>query len=75
MVTNNGKDRSLCANLSAANTLTEDHFDVPENKSAIENASFYLITVSSKLNCILYRVIDILKMQYVIINIIFNHIN
>lgn len=50
MVTNNGKDRSLCANLSAAKTFTEDHFDVPENKSIIENASFYLITVSKAFN-------------------------
>ncbi|XP_025195500.1 adenosine kinase 1-like [Melanaphis sacchari] len=44
IVTNNGKDRSLCANLSAAETFTEDHLDVPENKIIIENAKFYLAT-------------------------------
>lgn len=44
IVTNNGKDRSLCANLSAAQTFTEDHLDVPENKAIIENAKFYLVT-------------------------------
>jgi len=44
-VTNNGKDRSLCANLSAAQTFTEDHLNVPENKAIIENAKFYLVTV------------------------------
>lgn len=46
IVTNNGKDRSLCANLSAAQTFTEDHLEVPENKAIIENAQFYLVTVS-----------------------------
>jgi hypothetical protein len=50
VVTNNGKDRSLCANLSAAKTFTEDHLEVPENKSIIENASFYLVTVSIEFN-------------------------
>ncbi|CAI6362117.1 unnamed protein product [Macrosiphum euphorbiae] len=44
IVTNNGKDRSLCANLSAAETFTECHLDVPENKAIIENAKFYLVT-------------------------------
>lgn len=44
IVTNNGKDRSLCANLSAAQTFSEDHLDVPENKAIIENAKFYLVT-------------------------------
>jgi len=37
----------LCANLSAAETFTEDHLDVPENKAIVENAKFYLVTVSS----------------------------
>lgn len=46
IVTNNGKDRSLCANLSAAQTFTVDHLDVPENKTIIENAKFFLVTVS-----------------------------
>lgn len=44
IVTNNGKDRSLCANLSAAQTFTEDHLEVPENKAIIENAQFFLVT-------------------------------
>lgn len=64
MVTNNGKDRSLCANLSAAKTFTEDHFEVPENKSIIENASFYLITVSIEFNCLLTSQSD-LQYEYV----------
>lgn len=46
IVTNNGKDRSLCANLSAATTFTEDHLDVPENKAIIENAKIFLVSVS-----------------------------
>lgn len=45
-MTNNGKDRSLCANLSAAQTFSVDHLDVPENKEIIENAKFFLVTVS-----------------------------
>lgn len=45
-MTNNGKDRSLCANLSAAQTFTVDHLEVPENKAIIENAQFYLVTVN-----------------------------
>ncbi|XP_050436741.1 uncharacterized protein LOC126843340 [Adelges cooleyi] len=44
IVTNKGKDRSLCANLSAAQTFSEDHLYVSENKQIIDNAQFYLTT-------------------------------
>ncbi|XP_050535489.1 uncharacterized protein C05D11.1-like isoform X4 [Daktulosphaira vitifoliae] len=44
IVTNKGKDRSLCANLSAAQTFSEDHLQLPENRAIIENAKFYLTT-------------------------------
>lgn len=38
------KDRSLCANLSAANHFTIDHIEKPENRNLIENAEFYYIS-------------------------------
>ncbi|KAF5289331.1 hypothetical protein FQR65_LT11895 [Abscondita terminalis] len=38
------KDRSLCADLSAANHFTIDHIEKPENKKLIENAEFYYIS-------------------------------
>eukprot|EP00102_Acyrthosiphon_pisum_P004725 XP_001948583.3 PREDICTED: adenosine kinase-like [Acyrthosiphon pisum] len=44
IVTNNGKDRSLCSNLSASWNLTDDHLEVPENQKIIQNAEFYLVT-------------------------------
>lgn len=43
VVTDNGKNRSLCANLAAANCFTKDHLDVPENNSLIESAAFFYI--------------------------------
>lgn len=46
IVTNGGKDRSLCSNLSASWNLTDDHLEVPENQKIIQNAKFYLVTVS-----------------------------
>jgi adenosine kinase len=46
LVTNNGNDRSLCANLAAANCFTIDHIHKPENKQYIENAKFFYISVS-----------------------------
>ena len=38
-----GKDRSLCANLAAANLFTEDHLNVAENWNLVEKAKFYYI--------------------------------
>lgn len=36
--------RSLCANLSAANTFTVDHINVPENRKIINNAKYFYTT-------------------------------
>ncbi|KAH3862597.1 hypothetical protein DPMN_025566 [Dreissena polymorpha] len=36
-----GNDRSLCANLAAANHFTEDHLDVPENWALVEKAQYF----------------------------------
>ncbi|XP_043484470.1 adenosine kinase 2-like isoform X2 [Leptopilina heterotoma] len=48
-----GKDRSLCANLAAANCFSPSHIAEPENKKLIEKAQFYYVsgfflTVSSE---------------------------
>ena len=45
LLTNNGANRSLCANLAAANLFTKDHIEVPENRELIEKADYYYITV------------------------------
>ena len=45
LLTGNGHDRSLCANLAAANCFTKDHIDTPENRKLIEAAECYYITV------------------------------
>jgi len=39
-----GKNRSLCADLAAANCFTIDHLHKPENKRQIESAQFYYIS-------------------------------
>ncbi|XP_072393901.1 uncharacterized protein [Diabrotica undecimpunctata] len=39
-----GYDRSLCANLGAANDFTIDHLADPENKKLIESAQFYYVS-------------------------------
>jgi len=44
LLTNNGANRSLCANLAAANLFTKDHIEVPENRELIEKADYYYIT-------------------------------
>ncbi|XP_060854808.1 uncharacterized protein LOC132932445 [Rhopalosiphum padi] len=44
IITNGGKYRSLCANLSASKSYTGDHLELPENKQIIQNAKFYLVT-------------------------------
>uniref|UniRef100_A0A2S2NCJ1 Adenosine kinase n=1 Tax=Schizaphis graminum TaxID=13262 RepID=A0A2S2NCJ1_SCHGA len=44
IITNGGKYRSLCANLSASKSYTDEHLELPENKKIIQNAKFYLVT-------------------------------
>jgi len=44
VVTKAGTCRSLVANLSAANSFTKSHIDVPENRALIDNAKFYYIS-------------------------------
>lgn len=46
LLTGDGCNRSLCANLAAANYFTKDHIDHPGNRKIIEDASCYYITVS-----------------------------
>lgn len=41
-----GKERSLCANLAAANCFSPSHIAEPENKKLIEKAQFYYVSVS-----------------------------
>ncbi|CAH1795539.1 unnamed protein product [Owenia fusiformis] len=43
VITDNGKNRSLCANLAAANCFTKDHMDKPDNEKLIEAAEYYYI--------------------------------
>ncbi|XP_031562897.1 adenosine kinase 2-like [Actinia tenebrosa] len=38
-----GKNRSLVANLAAANHYTKDHLDIPENWALVEKADFFYI--------------------------------
>lgn len=44
LVTDNGRKRSLVADLSAANCFTIDHIQKPENKQLIESAKFFYIS-------------------------------
>ncbi|XP_067140037.1 uncharacterized protein Adk2 [Centruroides vittatus] len=44
VLTGNGTNRSLCANLAAANCFEVDHIRKPENRQLIENAEFFYIT-------------------------------
>jgi len=39
-----GSNRSLCANLAAANLFTKEHIEAPENKELISGADCYYIT-------------------------------
>ncbi len=43
LLTDKGKNRSLCAYLAAANHFSKDHLDVPEVKALMEKASYYYI--------------------------------
>lgn len=36
--------RSLCANLAAANTFTVDHINQPENRKVVNNAKYFYVT-------------------------------
>lgn len=42
-----GKERSLCANLAAANCFSQSHIEKPENKRLIESARYIYISVST----------------------------
>lgn len=46
LVTDNGKNRSLVADLSAANCFTQDHIKKPENQALIKDAEIFYISVS-----------------------------
>lgn len=41
-----GKERSLCANLAAANCFSPSHISEPENRKLLEDAKFIYISVS-----------------------------
>jgi len=43
LLTDNGKSRSLCANLAAANHFTAEHLQDVENKALLEAAKYYYI--------------------------------
>jgi len=45
-----GKERSLCANLAAANHFSPSHIKKPENKQLIDNARCIYISVSVNFN-------------------------
>lgn len=47
-----GPNRSLCANLAAANLFAIDHIHKPENRKFIEDALFYYVSVSTYNICI-----------------------
>ncbi|XP_067010590.2 uncharacterized protein Adk2 isoform X2 [Anabrus simplex] len=44
LITKKGTQRSLCANLAAANCFTIDHIRKPENKSLIEKAEYFYVS-------------------------------
>merc|ERR1711976_183279 len=44
LVTDNGKNRSLCAYLAAANHFTKSHLDNPEVRSVMDNAKFFYVS-------------------------------
>lgn len=41
LITNNGHNRSLCANLAAAECFTKDHLEDPSVQSILQSAEFY----------------------------------
>ncbi|CAH0771193.1 unnamed protein product [Bemisia tabaci] len=44
LITGNGTNRSLCANLAAANHFSHDHLHSPENKKLVQQAEYYYAT-------------------------------
>lgn len=44
LITKKGTQRSLCANLAAANCFTTEHIHKAENKQLIQNAKFYYVS-------------------------------
>lgn len=54
-----GNNRSLCANLAAANHFTIDHIRKPENRKLIEDALYYYVSVSKFFCYILRNVLNI----------------
>ncbi|XP_014223470.1 adenosine kinase 2 isoform X2 [Trichogramma pretiosum] len=44
LITDNGKHRSLCANLAAANCFSPAHIEVPENRKLIDDAQYFYVS-------------------------------
>uniref|UniRef100_A0A1B6J821 Adenosine kinase n=1 Tax=Homalodisca liturata TaxID=320908 RepID=A0A1B6J821_9HEMI len=44
LITNNGTQRSLCANLAAANHFTPDHIRLPENKKIVQSVDYVYVS-------------------------------
>lgn len=44
LITSNGAERSMCANLAAANCFTIEHIRKPEIKTLVENAMYYYVS-------------------------------
>lgn len=53
LITNNGKYRSLCANLAAANCFLPSHIEEEDNKKLIHDAKFFYVSVSDYLNFVI----------------------
>lgn len=47
-----GRERSLCANLAAANCFSPSHIQVPENRELIYKAEFVYISVRTMQKCV-----------------------
>lgn len=56
-----GKERSLCANLAAANCFSLSHIEKPENQHLIDIASYIYISVNAKAFLIYLREGQIVK--------------
>lgn len=46
IISNEGKDRSLCANLAASTKFSIEHVRRTENAGLIKKADYYYVTVS-----------------------------
>lgn len=60
-----GTNRSLCANLAAANCFTIDHIRKAENKKLIDTAQFYYVSVSRHLKFFLHYSSYVINEQFV----------